>query len=46
MLVFSPVMDNLLMVRSGPKGENILSMSLLQIFGHPNKMLDWQQTQT
>ena len=42
MLIFSLVMDNLLWVRSSPKGENILSVSLLQIFGHPNKMLDWR----
>ena len=39
MLIFSPVMDNFLLSRSSPKDENILSVSLLQIFGHSSKRL-------
>ena len=35
-------MDDIFLGCSSPKDENIHLVSLLQIFGHPNKILDWQ----
>ena len=42
MLTFFPVLDNLFLVRSSSKDENILSVSVLQVFVNPNKILDWK----